>query len=659
MKGTTKARIMPLGTALLAVLAVLLPASGVHAQDEVSVSARAAQHQVSPGDRTVVAVVIDHIEGFHSWPSEAQDVLPPEVAAFAQRTKVVAGALDGADVQEINVGTLPPQVSGLGTIQWPEPHLAPVPDFTGENPTVDVPTYSGQAVVYVPIAIAQDAEGAFSLPITVYYQACNDSVCLMPETRELTIDFEIVPAGASREPIDQTLFAGFDPAGYTTIQTPVQEVTKKGSSASTRSFFGLAIPDAGSPAGLAIITILAAAGGFILNLTPCVLPVIPLKVMAISSHAGSPGKSLALGLWMAAGVVGFWVAIGLPVAFLTSVTDPSRLFGIWWVTLGIGLLIAFMGVGIMGLFNINLPQSVYKVNPKLDTPGGSFMFGVMTAVLGLPCFGFVAGALLAGAATMPAHVVMLIFLGLGVGMASPYLVLSAKPSLVEKIPRTGPASILVKEVMGLMLLAAAAYFIGSGLLALSGSVDLRLPWWAKVGHWWAVGLFGAAAGGWLLVRTIRITPKPAPRASFGAIGLVIGAVALLWSVNETVKARNDFWIPFDEAALTGAIDEGQVVVVDFTAEWCINCKFLKATVLNRGQVKSELLSSEVTPLVADLTSNSAPGWTKLSELGQAGIPLLVIYGPGLEEPWMANSYTPDTVLSALERAKGTRTASAR
>jgi len=643
---------------VLSFLGLLAVGQRSFAQGEVTASAEAAHAKVTPGERTVIAVILDHEPGFHSWPSEDQDVLPPEIAAFAKRTRVVIGDLAGADVQELNVGTLPNQVSGLGKTQWPEPHLAPVPDFTGENPTVDVLTYSDQAIIYIPIAIAQEAEGSFSLPVTVYYQACDDSICLMPETREFSLQFEVVPAGTDRPQPSEAIFGGFDATGYTTIDVPVQEVTKKNES-STRSFFGLTIPDSSAPAGIALITILAAIGGFILNLTPCVLPVIPLKVMAISSHAGSPGKSMALGLWMAAGVIGFWVAIGLPVAFFTSVTDPSRLFGIWWVTLGIGLLIALMGVGIMGLFSINLPQSVYKVNPKLDTPGGSFMFGVMTAVLGLPCFGFVAGALLAGAATMPAHVVMLIFLGLGVGMAAPYLVLSAKPSLVEKIPRTGPASILVKEVMGLMLFAAAAYFLGSGLLALFGGMEVRLPWWAKVAHWWGVALFGAAAGGWLLIRTIKITPKPGARVSFGVIGLVIGGVAVLWSVNETVKARNNFWIPFDQATLTSAVDDGQIVVVDFTAEWCINCKFLKATVLNRGQVKKQLISAEVTPLVADLTSNSAPGWDKLSELGQAGIPLLVIYGPGLDEPWMANNYTPDMVLGAIERAKGAQTASAR
>src|SRR5690606_24596669 len=137
---------------------------------------------------------------------------------------------------------------------------------------------------------------------------------------------------------------------------------------------------------------------------------------------------------------------------------------------------------------------------RADSPSGSFMFGVMTAVLGLPCFGFVAGGLLAGAATLPPLLIMVIFLGLGVGMAAPYLVLSAYPNLVNKVPRTGPASELVKQVMGLLLLAAAAFFVAAGVKALL----LEKPWLSESIAWWAVAFFITIAGLWLAFRTLQI-----------------------------------------------------------------------------------------------------------------------------------------------------------
>jgi len=109
---------------------------------------------------------------------------------------------------------------------------------------------------------------------------------------------------------------------------------------------------------------------------------------------------------MAIGVVAFWAALGAPLALLVAYgkgfVDPSAfIFGRWYITLGLGAVIALMGLGIMGLFAINLPQKAYMINPSADNAQGSFLFGVMTAVLGLPCFGFVVAPLLAGAATMP------------------------------------------------------------------------------------------------------------------------------------------------------------------------------------------------------------------------------------------------------------------
>ncbi|MEM7622020.1 MAG: cytochrome c biogenesis protein CcdA, partial [Planctomycetota bacterium] len=391
-------------------------------------------------------------------------------------------------------------------------------------------------------------------------------------------------------------------------------------------------------------------GGFVLNLTPCVLPVIPIKVMTISHHAGSPGKSLMLGLWMFLGVVAFWFGIGLPVALVSGFADPSMLFGIWWVTLSIGLLIAVMGVGIMGAFSIELPSNVSAISPKADSPVGSFLFGVMTAVLGLPCFGFVAGALLAGTATMPWWLVLTIFTAIGAGMGLPYLVLAAKPEWVNKIPRTGPASELVKQVMGLLLLAAAAYFIGSGVLALVGPQDL--PWWGKIIHWWGVALFAAAAGLWLITRTLSISKNAAMRAAMAVIALVLGTGGVAAATSQTDKARNDFWLPYSEDALNARLAGGDVVVLDFTAEWCLNCKALEAAVLGVDPVKPLLLSTGVVPFKADLTRSDAPGWDKLTALGKTGIPTLAVFGPGTAEPWIANAYTSREVVDAIERAKG-------
>lgn len=604
----------------------------------VTVSVEVSDEIVAPGGWVVVAVTLDHQEGWHAHTHDPQ--LPPSwegVFTAIPTTLNVTGP----------VGT------AVGAIQWPEPH-AILLDLTGSGTPEPYEVYEGQAVAYVPVLLPADAAGAVELAIEVGYQACDETTCDRPQLESFPVQVAIDPAGPTEPTLTGAAFAGFDPsASAGPSSDPVAPAGK-----SRPRFLGfIPMPSTQGAPGVVVLALIGMVGGLVLNLTPCVLPVIPIKVLTISKHAGNPSKASYLGAWMALGVTAFWVAIGLPVAMFSSITDPSRIFGVWWVTLGIGLLIGVMGVGIMGAFNITLPQKVYFINPKADSAWGSFVFGVMTAVLGLPCFGFVAGALLAGAATLPAGIIMVIFTSLGVGMAAPYFVLSLRPSLISKIPRTGPASELVKQVMGLLLLAAAAYFVGAGVLAFLKSDPVRaatLPWWAKAWHWWLIGICAVAAGGWLIVKTFVITPKQGRRAFFSAVGLVVAGLAVLVAVNRTMKVLHDFWIPYTEETYQGALAEGKVVVLDFTADWCLNCQALKAAVLDRNPVKSELLKVDVVPLIADNTSLKAPGWDKLAELGQSGIPLLLIDGPGLEQPWMSNAYTSGQVMEAIGRARRDR-----
>lgn len=644
--------------------------------DRVRTTLMSMNPSVAAGDVTVLAIVMDFDAGWHAWPSADQDVLPQEIADFAIRTSAT-------------LAEPAPSWATVGKTQWPEPKPGQVADIMDPKKKVTVPLYEGRSVIFVPVLIAADAPlGPQRLTVLVGYQVCDDKVCLQPEEVTLSIPIEVLAAGTPAGKADEAtaaVFVGLKPetvasakrAATTPAATPSPQPSLPGkvdpgaSSPSGSSFFGVNLSGlADSPIGWLALAFLGAVGGFILNLTPCVLPVIPIKVLTLTQHAGSPQRSLILGLWMALGVFAFWLALGIPAAFVAGFADPSILFGVWWLTTLIGAVIGVMGLGIMGLFNITLPQKVYSVNPEADSPAGSFFFGVMTAVLGLPCFGFVAGALLPAAAAVGPGVTITVFGAMGIGMAAPYLVLAAKPSLLQKMPRTGPASDLVKHVMGLLLLAAAAYFIGSGMIALVQDH----PYVGKRLHWWAAALFGVLAALLLIYRTFQITPSSVKRLVFVVVGVVIGGGGLFVAWTQTKQSRTDYlaaqaalesqesaepgviptgvWLDYAPKTVERALAQGKTVVMDFTAEWCLNCKTLKAAVLDVDPVKTALKGSDIVLIEVDLTSRKAKGWDRLRGYGQTGIPLLVVQGPGMSEPWLSNAYTSGQVLEALTKANG-------
>lgn len=622
-------------SAVLSVLFVSQWAVQTNAQDgadePVSVSVETSASEVQPGSELIIAVILDHAEHYHT--NLNIPIIPEAMGDFyAIPTKISIPEIDGLS---------------FGAIHWPDSVEVDVL-FTGSP--VKYQVFTDKTIIYIPVQIEDGITlGERSVEFSVSYQACNETICMAPTSVKLATAINVVGSAPASTGLSE-IFDGYNPDETgSTEQASADEPFKI-----ERKFLGLfVIPPLDSPAGILVLALSAAIGGFILNLTPCVLPVIPIKVMTISQHAGeSRSRAFLLSMWMAIGVVTFWIGIGIPVAFASRFTDPSIIFGVWWVTGIIGVIIAVMSVGIMGLFQIKLPQKVYMVNPKADSPSGSFVFGMMTAVLGLPCFGFVAGALLAGAATMPSLLVLTIFAFIGIGMAMPYVVLAVFPKLLNKLPRTGPASELVKHIMGLLMLAAAAYFLGTSVISFGSGHEWVFPWWGKAVHWWAIGIVGVAAGLWLIIQTFKITKRIGPRLSYTVMGLVFALSGSAVAYNQTMHQYHYFWLPYSPEFLASSIESGKVVVLDFTAEWCLNCKTLEATVLSRNPVKPELLSPDVVPMVADLTSTSAPGWKQLNDLGQTGIPLLVVYAPGVKEPiWLSNAYSPKQVVDAINRAR--------
>ncbi|UCC81485.1 MAG: thioredoxin family protein [Gemmatimonadota bacterium] len=596
----------------------------------VNVRAVPSKTTVRPGDRLAVAVVLWHAPGFHSWPN--RPVVPQQ---FEGLVRPIATTIE--------VPSIPVSVEAL-PIQWPQPVEVTV-NYTGSP--IQLVSYVGTAVAYLPLQVAEGAEpGEVVLELAVRYQTCDHRYCYPPRTAALTVPLVVAAADAvvTAEPNEPELFTDFSfgEAAERSLRSALPSLTM-------RVFAWSFELDANGPVGLTLLLVLAALGGLILNVTPCVLPVIPLKIMGLSRAAGQPARLFLLGLVMSAGVVAFWIVLGGAIAFISGFDAISSLFQTGWFALAVGVIVAIMALGMMGLFSARLPQAVYRIDPDRETVPGSFGLGVMTAVLSTPCTAPFMGGASAWAATQTPAIALATFGAIGAGMALPYLVLAARPGLVKKVPRSGPWSVLVKQVIGLLMLAVAVFFIGTWL-----SVALaEPPEPPSRAFWWGVAGCVAAACAWLAYRTFALTASTARRA-------VVAAIALLFAVTGLSLARGLSshgpidWIHYTPERFAEAVRRGDVIVLDFTAEWCLNCKALETGVLHQEEIVELLARPEVVPIKVDLTTDNPPGKAKLAELRWVGIPLLAIYGPaaGYEEPFKFDSYTIGMVREAVVRARG-------
>lgn len=620
---------------LLALLAFLgLPAA---AWANVTFSLVPSRTEVRPGEQIVVAAIFDHEEGWHVHTNDPK--VPAEWDGFEAIPTVLDLAVVGQTGPKGNLAT-------VGPTQWPKPHAVKV-DLVGTGDPVDYEVFEGYAVAYVPIIIADGAApGTIQLTITGGYQACDDTSCARPVAINETITLNVVAVGAQipSANTDPMIFGGFDNAVFPAMLAGAAIASQD----TDFTFFGFdfSVGSTGT-ANTIIILALAVLGGFLLNLTPCVLPVIPIKIMSLSSAAaGHPRRAMLLGSVMSLGVVAFFMVIGLAIATLSSFRAINQLFQHPEFSLGVGAFILAMGVGMIGLFSIKLPNAVYALDPNRESIVGSFFFGVLTAILSTPCTAPFMGSAAAWAAKQPAALTLVTFAAIGLGMALPYLVLSAFPRLVRSVPRTGPASSLIKQVMGLFLVAVSIFFIGTGLDGL-----LREPQDPPMrGHWWAIAAITALASTWLIYRTFTITRKPIPRGVITILGLA--AAVSIFSLARSITDKGPInWTYYTPARFEEAKARGDVVVVDFTAEWCLNCKFLENTVLNTDQVATVLNSEGVTAMKVDFSNSNPDGDALQASLNWIGIPLLAIYGPGLDEPLKYDTYTPDVVIKAIENAK--------
>lgn len=384
-------------------------------------------------------------------------------------------------------------------------------------------------------------------------------------------------------------------------------------------------------------------GGLILNLMPCVLPVIGLKLLSLVQHSGhSRAKIFALNLWFVLGLLSVFAVLATAAAFANL--GWGQQFTYTWFKVAMVVVVFAFALSFLGVWEIPIPGfAESSASSKLQHQegiAGAYFKGVFTTLLATPCSGPFLGPVFAFTLAQPPLVTYILFGSVGLGMSLPYLLVGMFPSLVRWLPKPGGWMETVKQLMGFVLLGTvvylfstihASYFIPT--LALMMAVWLacwiigQVPVYEDAGKQvrnWVVGIATAAAIGW---------------CSFTFLGPVKELIA---------------WQPYTEETLRKLQAEGKTVLIDFTADWCVTCQFNKALAINTPKVKKAIEDQGIVPLLADWTDRNDAIKSKLEELNSNAIPLLAIYpGNTPAEPIVLRDLVIESqVLAALEEASG-------
>jgi thiol:disulfide interchange protein DsbD len=408
-------------------------------------------------------------------------------------------------------------------------------------------------------------------------------------------------------------------------QTPASTIASSSSSASSR--------------GILTFLFFGFLGGIILNLMPCVLPVISLKIFGFIQQAGqSRQKILRSGIAFAAGIFAWFIGLALLLIALKAagreITWGGFQFTNPYFVLALSVIVLVFALNLFGVFEISLPQGVTRgllSSTSGQQEAGSFFQGLFATVLATPCTAPFLGTALGFAFAQSPAIILLMFVAIAAGMSAPYLLLCAQPAWLRFLPKPGPWMLHVKQFMGFLLLATLLFL----LYVLGAQRGLEGAIWASC---------------FLLVISVACWMKGAfvlPTASFAkrTVVLVLMLVLVLASgvyfiggkfhsaniASADSRLRGD-WQAFTPERLQAELEQGHSVFVDFTAAWCLTCKFNEANVLESSAVREAFQRHAIVKLKADWT-NGDPVITKLlQQFGRPGVPLYVLYPGKSDQP---------------------------
>lgn len=391
---------------------------------------------------------------------------------------------------------------------------------------------------------------------------------------------------------------------------------------------------------------LALLGGLILNLMPCVLPVLSLKILGLIGHGGGELAHIRVSFVASAlGILASFALLGLAALGL-KLSGQAVGWGLQFqepmFLSFLAVLVVLFSANMAGFYEIGIPHWLGGSGRGLGRPQGlaqHFLAGMFATLLATPCSAPFLGTAIGFALAAGPLEIMTIFLCLGLGMAGPYLAVAAWPQIASRMPRSGPWMLTLKRWLALALLCTAVWLLWV--------ID------SQAGHLNALTVLAllALSGGLLFLKHLR----KAPTLGWLALALALAAIPaprFLPQAETKADISDAFWQPFDEAAIPELVAAGKIVFVDVTADWCVTCQVNKRLVLSQDTIHAQLTAQDVVAMKADWTRPNEAIGAYLARFGRYGIPFNVVYGPGAPEGLaLPELLSAEAVTTALAKAK--------